>query len=109
MAITEEHYDEITDELDSHDFHNLVMLANSATNSTLFTDLDSIHSLAKRALDYRYNDETHESLEKFHEEIEEVSSDVSEAIEALEKINSVLSKADDVLNDKLYAEELKDD
>ena len=86
MAISEEQYDEISDELDSHDFFNLGNFAGAASNSNLLTELDSLHALPKRALDYSYDDETHESLEKFLEEIEEEGSGVIGAIEALEKI-----------------------
>lgn len=109
MAITEEQYCEITDELDSHEFFNLGDLAGAASNSNLLAELDGLHALSKRALDYSYNEETHGSLEKFLEEVEEMVGGVTGAIEALEKIESVLSKAEEVLSNKLYAEEFEGD
>lgn len=109
MAITEEQYSEITDELDSHDFFNLGDLAGAASHSNLLAELDGLHALSKRALDYSYDEETHEALENFLEEVEEISCGVTGAIEALEKIENALSKAEEVLSNKLYAEEFEDD
>ncbi len=63
-AITEEQYGDITDELESHDFFNLGDFAGRASNSNLLQELDDLHALSKRALDYSYDAETHDSLEK---------------------------------------------
>ncbi len=109
MVITEEQYENITDELDSHDFFNLGNLASAASNSNLLQEIDNLHGLSKRALDYSYDGETHDSLEKLLEEIEEISCGVTGAIEALEKIDGVLSKAEEVLTNKLYAKEFEED
>ena len=97
MAITEEQYDEITDELDSHDFFRLGDLAGSASNSGLLQELDNLHSLSKRALDYQFDPETPEALETFLDEISGVRDGVTDALEVLEKIDEVLSKTEDVL------------
>ena len=68
MSITEEQYEEITDKLDAHDdFFYLGDLAGSASNSSLLQDLDKLHSLAKRALEYAYCEDTHDHLETLHE------------------------------------------
>ncbi len=54
MTFTEEQYYEITDELDAHDFFCLGDLAGAASNSNLLQDLDNLHNLSKRALEYAY-------------------------------------------------------
>ncbi|HCS65965.1 MAG TPA: hypothetical protein DIW64_18900 [Cellvibrio sp.] len=105
MAISEEKYDEITDELDAHDFFLLGDLARAASNSNLFRELDHLHSLAKSALDYAYSETTHDELEAFYEEVDEIRSRVMDSIEALEKIDDVLSNAEEVLSNALYADE----
>jgi hypothetical protein len=109
MAITEEQYDEISDELDAHDFFLLGDLAGSASNPNLLQALDNLHDLAKRALEYAYDETTQNKLERFHEEIEEVRYGVTESMEALEKIDDVLSKTEKLLSDALYAEDFDDE
>jgi len=44
MAITEEHYDKITDELDAHDFFLLGDIASTASDSHLLQE-SSFHTL----------------------------------------------------------------
>ena len=109
MAITEEQYDKISDELDAHDFFLLGDIAGTASNANLLQELDNLHNLSKRALEYSYDETTHEELETFHEEIEEVRCRVMESIEALEKIDDVLSKAEEILSDALYSEDIEDE
>lgn len=109
MAITEEKYEEITDELDAHDFFLLGNIAGTASNANLLQELDNLHDLAKRALEYSYDETTQNKLESFHEEIEEARCGVTDSIEALEKIDDVLSKTDKVLSDALYAEDFDDE
>ena len=109
MTITEEQHDEISDELDAHDFFLLGDIAGTASNSNLLHELDNLHGLARRALEYSYDETTHDKLERFHEEIEEVRCGVTDSIEALEKIDDVLSKAEKVLSDALYSEDFEDE
>ena len=108
MTITEEQYHDITSELDADIFSNLSTLALNASGQSLSRDLDHLHELAKRALDYSYNENTHDKLEKFYEEIDDVRSQVMNSIELLEKIEEVLSDADDALLDRLYVDDLED-
>ncbi|ODS22339.1 hypothetical protein AB835_14760 [Candidatus Endobugula sertula] len=109
MPITEEEYEQISDEIDSHDFFHLGDLAGAASIPGLLQKLDDLHNLSKRALDYRYSNDTQGALEAFFESVEEVRNRVMEAIESLEKIDDVLSKTEEVLSDKLYAEEFEDE
>lgn len=109
MAITEEQYLQITDELDSHDFFLLGDLASMASNTGLLQELDKLHGLSKRALDYQFDANSHESLETFLDEITDIQHHVSNALEALEKIDEVLLKAENVLSEPLYADEFDDD
>jgi len=109
VEITEEKYENITNELESQDFLELFYLANSASTSNLSRELDNLHSLSKKALDYSFDDETNGSLEKLLEEINEIGTGVTEAIEALEKIDSVLSNAENKISNVLYAEEFEDE
>ncbi|MGI9289077.1 MAG: hypothetical protein ACR2P1_27135 [Pseudomonadales bacterium] len=109
MSITEQQYDDIVDELDAHDFFLMGDLAGSASNANLLQALDRPHSLAKPALEFAYDETTHDRLERFHEEIEEIRNRVIRSMEALEKIDDVLSKADEVLSDALYSEDAEDE
>ncbi|MGI9284288.1 MAG: hypothetical protein ACR2P1_02780 [Pseudomonadales bacterium] len=89
MAITEEQYDEISDELDAHDFFLIGDIAVTASNANLLQELDNLHSLAKRALEYSYDEATHDKLEIFQEEVEQVRCGVTDSIEALEKFDDL--------------------
>lgn len=109
MTITEEQYESITEELDSHDFFRLGDLAGTASCSNMHQELDNLHGLSKQALDYRFCDNTQESVERFLDEIGEIRSGVLNAIEALEKIDDVLTKAEEVLTETLYVEEFEED
>ncbi len=93
MTITEEQYEHITEELDSHDFFRLGDFAAAANCSNMLQELDNLHGLSKQALDYRFSDDTQESLGTFLEEIGEIRS-------------SVLK---DVLSDALYAEDFEEE
>ena len=109
MAITEEQYGKLTEQLDSGVFFRLGDLAGIASMPHLLHELDDVHNLAKKALDEDFDDRTYPSLEQFFEAVEDIQHRVMEALEALEKIEKVLSNTEQVLAEALYADDFEAD
>ena len=107
MAITEEQYEQITDELDSYDFSRLGEIAAAAGMPALFQEFDELHEHARRALDYAFDESTEQSLETLFEDVDELHSMITGALVALEHIAEVLSKAEMVLSNALYADDFE--
>jgi hypothetical protein len=109
VTISEKQYEKITDEIESDDFSSLHDLATEADITGIYQELEELSTKSRRALDYKYDESTHDDLEDLLESVEEVSSVVTNAIEALEKMNDILSKAELTISTQLYADDFEDE
>ncbi len=105
MAFNEEKYDNILDELSSEDFTDLNRLAYQAGIRDLIDETEILCGIARKALDYAFDENTKPHLEKLHEKIEVLGMEVSGLIDTLEKLNDQLDKAEKVLLENVYEED----
>lgn len=102
MAFNEEKYDKILDKLSSEDFTDLNRLAYQAGIRDLIDETETISGIARKALDYAFDDNTKLHLENLHEKVDVLSMEVSGLIDTLEKINDQLDEAEQVLLENIY-------
>ncbi len=102
MAFNEEKYDKILDKLSSEDFTHLNRLAYQAGIRDLIDETETICGIARKALDYAFDDNTKLHLENLHEKVDVLSMEVSGLIDTLEKINDQLDEAEQVLLENIY-------
>ncbi|MBD1574782.1 hypothetical protein HC725_16150 [Vibrio sp. S17_S38] len=102
MVFNEEKYDKILDKLSSEDFTDLNRLAYQAGIRDLIDETETISGIARKALDYTFDDNTKLHLENLHEKVDVLSMEVSGLIDTLEKINDQLDEAEQVLLENIY-------
>ncbi len=106
MAISEDEWDELTDNIHAWDVRDEL---DNATEPNLLEALSDLYDLAKKVIDpeiCEFDTNTNDLLVELHDNADEIQDGVTNVMGKLESISNMLSKIMDAIPESVFEDEV---